>query len=80
MANKPTLADGLLIGVARWLDFHKVAEAGRWPRLTALRRRLERDPGVRFAMAIENGQTPVGSGACQAHVALADVIRDFGRN
>ena len=79
VGEKPTLADGLLIGVARWLDYHKVAERGRWPRLSALRQRLEADPGVRFATAVEAGQTPEGSGACRGHLALAEVIERFRR-
>ena len=28
VADHPTLADGILIGVARWLDFHEVADQG----------------------------------------------------
>lgn len=78
VGDRPTLADGVLIGVARWLDYHEVAPRGRWPRLDALRRRLEEDPAVRFATAIENGETPPGSGALQGHVPLAEVIARFG--
>ncbi|MBO9662315.1 MAG: glutathione S-transferase family protein [Dokdonella sp.] len=76
--DKPTLADGVLIGVARWLEFHQVAERGRWPRLDALRARLEADPAVRYALAIEDGETPAGSGACLGQVPLAEVIRRYG--
>lgn len=76
--DRPTLADGLLVGVARWLEFHGVAERGRWSRLAALRARLEADPAVRFALAIENGESPAGSGACRGHVALATVIERWG--
>lgn len=79
VGEQPTLADGLLIGVARWLDYHKVAERGRWPRLSALRRRLEADAGVHFATAVENGEVPEGSGACRGHLGLAEVIERFGR-
>jgi len=69
----------VLIGIARWLDFHEVADAQRWPRLAALRRRLEADPAVIFALAIENGETPVGSGSFKGHVALAEVIERYGQ-
>lgn len=79
VGDRPTLADGLLIGVARWLDFHEVADRERWPRLSALRRRLDADRGVEFATAVEDGQTPDGSGACRGHLALAEVIERFGR-
>lgn len=79
VGDRPTLADGLLIGVARWLDYHEVAPAGRWPRIEAVRRRLEADPAVRFATALESGETPAGSGAFKGHVPLAEVIELFGR-
>jgi glutathione S-transferase len=78
VGDRPTLADGVLIGVARWLELHEVAEVGRWPRLAALRRRIETDPAVRFASEIEAGRTARGSGAFLGHLPLADVIERFG--
>lgn len=78
LGDYPTLADGVLIGVARWLDFHEVADNRRWPKLAELRARLEADPAVIFAAAIENGERPKGSGACKGHVPLSDVIDRFG--
>jgi glutathione S-transferase len=77
--DRPTLADGVLIGVARWLDFHEVADRARWPKLDALRQRLEANPAVIYATELENGVESRGSGACQGHVALAKVIERFGR-
>ena len=74
---RPSLADALLVGVARWADYHKAVDPAAYPRLLALRRRIEADPGVRFAQAIENGEEPKGSGALRGHVALADVIAQF---
>ena len=79
VGDRPTLADGLLIGVARWLDYHGVADPARWPRLRALRQRLDADPAVQFAKAVEEGQTPRGSGALRGHVALDAVIGQLGR-
>lgn len=79
VGDRPTLADGVLIGVARWLDFHEVGKTDRWPKLAAVRRRIEADPAVIYATAIENGESPTGSVACLGHVALAEVIDRFGR-
>ena len=76
--DRPTLADGVLIGVARWLDFHEIADIRRWPKLSSLRARLEADPAVIYAQALENGAAATGSGACKGHVPLADVIAQFG--
>ena len=78
VADHPTLADGVLIGVARWLDFHALAEASRWPKLAALRARIEATPAVTYATAIEEGATPTGTGACLGHVTLAEVIDRHG--
>jgi len=78
VGDLPTLADTVLIGVARWAEFHKAVDPGAYPKLAALRRRIETEPAVRFAQAIEDGQTPAGSGACKGHVSLAEVINRFG--
>ena len=76
--ERPTLADSLLIGVARWLDFHQVADPSRWPKLAALRRRIEADPAVIYATALERGDIGPGTGACLGHIPLAEVIERFG--
>ncbi|GGA81990.1 hypothetical protein GCM10011491_06730 [Brucella endophytica] len=78
VADRPTLADGILIGVARWLDFHEVADQQRWPKLHALRARIEADPAVIHALTQENGEMQPGNGSCKGHVDLAEVIEQFG--
>lgn len=78
VGDRPTLADGVLIGVSRWLEFHEVADIGRWPKLAALRARIEADPAIAYAVAVENGERPAGSGACVGHVPLAEAIERFG--
>ncbi|MGI6854980.1 glutathione S-transferase family protein [Mesorhizobium sp. 1B3] len=79
LGERPTLADGVLIGVARWLEFHEVARPSRWPKLAALRERIEAEPAVKFATAIENGETPTGSGALLGQVPLAEIVERFGK-
>lgn len=78
VGERPTLADALLIGVARWLDFHQVAEPERWPRVHSIRRRLEADPAVLFATALESGEFSAGSGALKSHVPLDELISGLG--
>lgn len=78
VGQRPTLADAIFIGVARWLDFHEVAAPARWPRIERLRRRLEVDASVRFSLSIEEGDRPPGIGACRSHVELKDVILQYG--
>jgi glutathione S-transferase len=79
LGDRPTLADALLIGVARWLDFHDVADRRGWPKLAALRQGLEADPAVLYATALEKGDSSPGNGACVGHIALAEVIDRFGK-
>lgn len=78
VADHPTLADGILIGVARWLDFHQVADKARWPKLAELRGRIEADRAVVYATALENGEILPGNGASRGHVKLMDVIDRYG--
>ncbi|WP_027584889.1 glutathione S-transferase family protein [Bradyrhizobium sp. Ai1a-2] len=80
LGDRPTLADALLVGVARWLDFHAVADRSRWPKLAALRERIEADPAVIYAAALEKGENRPGTGACTGHLALNDVIERFGKS
>jgi glutathione S-transferase len=77
--DRRTMADGLLAGVARWLEFHEVDDVARWPKLQALRRRIEADPAVVYATALESGEAAKGSGLCRGQVPLAEVIDRFGR-
>jgi glutathione S-transferase len=79
LGDRPTLADGLFIGVARWLDFHAVADRSRWPKIASLRQQLEGNPAVVYAAALERGEPSPGTGACAGHVALGEVIERFGK-
>ncbi|RWM77275.1 MAG: glutathione S-transferase family protein [Mesorhizobium sp.] len=77
VGDRLTLADTTLIGVARWAEFHEAVDGAAYPKLAALRGRIESDPDVRYAQAIEDGEKPAGSGACLGHIALAEVIQRF---
>lgn len=70
-----TLADAYFIGIARWTRYHEVLDRRDYPKLQGLFERLEADAGVRFAHAIEKGETPRGSGAFQGHVRLAEALQ-----
>src|SRR4051794_30864407 len=74
IGDRPTLADAVLIGVARWAEFHQAVDPSAYPKLAALRRRLEADPAVRFALALENGETPSGSGALLGQIPLPEIL------
>jgi glutathione S-transferase len=69
----PTLADGIFIGVARWAEFHEI-DVSPFPRIAGLKRRLEADPAVVFAHAVENGEKPRGGGALEGYVELEELL------
>ncbi|MDO9369743.1 MAG: glutathione S-transferase family protein [Sphingopyxis sp.] len=76
--DRRTLADALFIGVARWIDVLEVADKSRWPKLAAVRARLEADPAVIYATALEHAEAVDGPRACLGHVALVEVIERYG--
>lgn len=77
LGDRPTLGDALLIGVARWLEFHEVANVTRWPKIAKVRQNLEANPAVIYATALENGSSVAGNGACVGHIDLAELIAKF---
>jgi glutathione S-transferase len=74
IGDRPTIADAVFIGVARWADFHEAIDPAKFPRIEGLKSRLNQDPAVRFAAAIEAGEIPTGSGALKGHVPLTEVL------
>lgn len=75
LGDRPTLADAVFVGVARWADFHQAVDPRDHPRLHALRQRLEADPAFRFALAVEEGRPAIGGGAMKGMVPLEQVLR-----
>lgn len=76
LGDRPTIADGVFIGVARWGAFHQAVQTGDYPKTHALIARLMADPAVAFAQAREDGETPPGSGALLGETPLAVILRD----
>ena len=66
-------ADAYFMGIARWNDFHQVLDRRDYPRLQRLRERLEADPAVRFAHAIERGEAAQGTAGFLGHVPLDQI-------
>lgn len=72
LGERPTLADAVFVGVARWADFHQAIDPAAYPKIAALKARLHADPAVRFAVALEDGE-PATSMALKGHVPLAEL-------
>jgi len=70
-----TLADAYFIGIARWNDIHKMLDRHDYPGLQRLYEKLEGDPAVRFAHAIEHGDPAHSSGGFSGHVSLEEALR-----
>jgi glutathione S-transferase len=73
LGDRPTLADAVFVGVARWADFHDAIDPAAYPKIAALKARLAGDPAVRFAEALEAGEVAAGNGALKGHVPLAEL-------
>ncbi|WNG42143.1 glutathione S-transferase [Archangium violaceum] len=73
VGNTRTIADAYFIGIARWATFHGVADPRAYPRIHAHIQRLEADPAVIFAHAIEEERPATSSGGFKGHVALEDL-------
>jgi glutathione S-transferase len=73
LGDRPTLADAVFVGVARWADVHQAIDTAAYPRIAALKARLHDDPAVRFAVGLEEGQS-LASPALKGHVPLRDLL------
>ena len=71
--DRRSIADAVFIGVARWADFHEAIDPSDFPRIAALKQRLEEDPAVAFAHRLEDGSDTSGA-ALSALVPLHEAL------
>lgn len=76
MGEQRTLADAYFIGIARWNDYHQVVDRRDYPNLQRLFDRLEADPAVKFAHAIEDQRNAQSTGQFMGEVALETVLAE----
>jgi glutathione S-transferase len=74
----PTIADAYLAATARWAEPLQLARPGDYPQVARVLARLEDDPGVRFAHAIEDGLPATGQGGFLGHVPLDQLALQAG--
>jgi glutathione S-transferase len=70
---RKTLADAYFIGLARWGTYHRAVAPGQYPKLDRLIARLEADPAVVFAHAIEHERPATSTGGFRGHVTLDEL-------
>lgn len=73
VGDKPTLADALFSGVARWAEFHEI-DVSQFKRINAYKQKLAKDPAIIFAHGVEDGEATRGSGACKGYVEMAELL------
>lgn len=78
LGPRRTLADAYFIGIARWTQYHDVIERRNYPNLQRLYERLEADPAVAFAHAIENRQPAATTGKFAGEVSLDEALAQLG--
>lgn len=69
-----TIADAYFAGIARWTAYHDAVARADYPRLQRLFDKLEADPAVAFAHAIEEQREARSTGGFRGEVALAEVL------
>lgn len=72
-----TLADAYFIGIARWNEYHQVVDRRDYPNLQRLYDRLEVDPAVVFAHAIERQEPARSAGGFAGEIALEQVLGEL---
>ncbi|MGN7917589.1 glutathione S-transferase family protein [Lysobacter antibioticus] len=70
LGEQRTLADAYFIGIARWTKYHAVVDRRNYPNLQRLYDKLEADPAVIFAHAIEDQRPATSSGGFEGEIGL----------
>ena len=70
LGDRRTLADAYFIGIARWNEYHQAVDRRDHPNLQRLFDRLEADPAVAFAHAIEEQRAAASTGGFAGEVAF----------
>jgi len=75
LGDHKTLADAYFIGIARWADYHGVIDRSDYPNLQRLYQKLEADPAVQFAHAIEAGQPAQSAGGFVGEIGVSEALQ-----
>lgn len=77
LGDEKSFADAYFAGIARWNDFHQVVDRKQFPALNGLYERLQEDPAVRFAWAIEHEEQAKTTGRFLGHVSLEEALGEI---
>jgi glutathione S-transferase len=73
VGNQRTVADAYFVGLARWANYHRVIKQSDYPNVLRLFEKLEADPAVAFAHAIEDERPANSAGGFRGHVKLEEL-------
>jgi glutathione S-transferase len=73
VGNQRTVADAYFVGVARWANYHRAIKQSDYPNVLRLFEKLEADPAVAFAHAIEDQRPAKSAGGFLGHVPLEEL-------
>ena len=79
LGEQRTLADAYFIGIARWNEYHQVVDRREYPALQRLYDKLEADPAVVFAHAIEAQRPAASAGGFAGEVSLQAALSEVRR-
>jgi len=74
MGERRSLADAYFVGIARWTKYHDVLDRRDFPAVERLFQRLEADPAVRFAHAVERGEGARGGPGFMGEISLDEAL------
>jgi len=75
--DRPTLADAYFAGIARWTKYHDAVDRRDYPGLQRLFEKLEADPAVQFAHAIEDQREAKSAGGFRGEIGLDEALGEM---
>jgi glutathione S-transferase len=73
MGNRRTVVDAYFVGIARWANYHRAIKQSDYPNVLRMFEKLEADPAVAFAHAIEDERPAKSAGGFRGHVTLEEL-------
>lgn len=74
VGDRPGIADAYFAGLARWTAYHDVVNRADFPRLQRLFEKVEAEPAVQFAHAIEQQREAKSTGGFLGEMAFEDAL------
>jgi glutathione S-transferase len=77
VGHQRTVADAYFAGLARWANYHRAINQSDYPNVLRLFEKLEADPALAFAHAIEDERPANSAGGFRGHVTLEELLNSL---